>query len=87
MGEIIQLRERQQAREREQHRARGARSLDRAVALLRDNLAVAAGQLRDASPSERPELLERVERLTALVRYGMRMTEVEHPEAASGVTE
>ncbi|MGH8011791.1 MAG: hypothetical protein ACREQ4_04745 [Candidatus Binataceae bacterium] len=86
MGELIQLRERQLARECNRRRALGTRSLDRAVAILTDNLATAAAELRDAPPSERPELLERVERLAALVRYGMRMTEAD-TAAASDVME
>jgi hypothetical protein len=40
---------------------------------MRDNLAGAAEDLREAPVSEQPELLNRIEQLTAMIRYGMRM--------------
>jgi hypothetical protein len=87
MAEIIHIRELQQARERERRRAQGHQSLDQAVAVLRENLAAAAVQLRDAPAPMQPELLERVERLAALVRYGMRMVEADAPDQISSAEE
>jgi hypothetical protein len=71
MAEIISFAEIQQARRR--RRAPKRESLERALQVLRENLAVTAQMLADAPPAEQPELLSRVERLTALVRYAMRM--------------
>ncbi len=73
MAEIIDLAEIQAQRRRTAARAREREHLERAVKALRLSLAAAAEQLADASPAEQPELLRRVERLAALVRYGMRM--------------
>ena len=73
MGEVIHLREFQQARERAAQRATTHRDLDIAVAIMRDSLAAVAEQLRCAPPHEQPELLDRVEKLAAMIRYGMRM--------------
>jgi hypothetical protein len=73
MAEIIHLHDVQAARERARRRAAGSRSLERAAAILRENLAAAAIRLRDATPAEQPELLERVEKLAAMVRYAIRM--------------
>ncbi|MGA2409815.1 MAG: hypothetical protein ABSG46_05420 [Candidatus Binataceae bacterium] len=73
MAEIIQLREFQEARRRADRRSNDHQSLERAVQLMRDNLAAVAAELRDAQLAEQPELLDRVERLTAMVRYGLRM--------------
>jgi hypothetical protein len=73
MGEIIEIFEYQAARHRAARRDCELQSLDRALAIMRENLAVAADDLRDAPAALQPELLDRIERLTALVRYGMRM--------------
>ncbi len=73
MGEVIYLREFEKARERAARRASTHRDLDIAVAVMRDNLAAVAEQLRCAPPHEQPELLDRVEKLAAMIRYGMRM--------------
>lgn len=81
MAEIIQLRERQEALRRDQRRMAEQRSLEEAISVLRQNLAIVAAQLRDAPPSSQAELLERVEKLAALIRYGMRMTGQEFAEA------
>jgi hypothetical protein len=40
---------------------------------MRENLAAVAAELADAPRDEQAELLTRVERLVALIRYGMRM--------------
>ncbi|MGH7932521.1 MAG: hypothetical protein ACREQN_05065 [Candidatus Binataceae bacterium] len=84
MAEIIQLRERQEARRREQRRLAQQHNLEQAVAVLRQNLAAVAAQLRDAPAAAQPELLERVEKLAALIRYGMRMVGREFAEAIPG---
>jgi anti-sigma-K factor RskA len=73
MGEVIYLREFANARERAARRASTHRDLDAAVAVMRDNLAAVAERLRCAPAQEQPELLDRVEKLTAMIRYGMRM--------------
>jgi hypothetical protein len=73
MGEVIYLREFVNARERAAQRASTRRDLETAVAVMRDSLAAVAERLRCAPPHEQPELLEQVEKLTAMIRYGMRM--------------
>jgi hypothetical protein len=73
MAEIIQIRELQEARRRTVRRYKDHRSLEQAVQLMRDNLAAAALDLRDAPPADQPELLDRIEQLAAMVRYGLRM--------------
>jgi hypothetical protein len=73
MAEIIQIREFQEARQRAVRRHADHRNLAQAVQLMRDNLAAAAIELRDAAPADQPELLDRIENLTAMVRYGLRM--------------
>ncbi|HVA81033.1 MAG TPA: hypothetical protein VNF29_08915 [Candidatus Binataceae bacterium] len=74
MAEIIDLAE--IAAERKRHRAdRSPRrqSLERAVATLEQSLADTAQTLPTATREDHAEILERIERLTMLVRYGMRM--------------
>ena len=73
MAEIIQLWEFQQARCRAQRRHEEQHGLARALQLMRDNLADTADELREAPTAEQPELLNRIEQLTAMIRYGMRM--------------
>ena len=73
MAEIIQLWELQAARRRAERRHRDEQSLERAIALMRENLATAAVDLCDAPAASQTELLERIEQLTALIRYAMRM--------------
>jgi len=73
MGEIIRLAEFQTARRRAARHHSDQQSLARALAIMRENLAAAAGDLCDATPDAQPELLDRIERLTALIRYGMQM--------------
>jgi hypothetical protein len=72
MAQIVQLRELQAQRERAQRRVGERQSLARAVAIMRDNLASVALLLKDAPPREQPELLDRVEKLAAMIRYGIR---------------
>ena len=73
MAQIIRFSEIQAARERSARQARDRESLEHAVTLLKESLAAAAGRLAEASTAEQAELLERVERLAAMVRYGLRM--------------
>ena len=73
MAEIIQLWEFQQARRRAERRNGESQSLERALAIMRDNLANAADDLREAPAEVQLEILNRIEHLTAMIRYGMRM--------------
>ncbi len=85
MAEIIQLWEFQQARRRAERRNGENRSLERALAIMRDNLADVADDLRDAPGAEQAELLNRIEQLTAMIRYGMRMlSDAGEPDEAAG---
>ena len=65
MAEIIQLWEFQQARRRAERRSGESQNLERALALMRDNLAGAAEDLREAPVSEQAELLNRMDRKEA----------------------
>jgi hypothetical protein len=71
MAEIIDIAEARAERRRE--RAPGQESLEGAVLVLKASLAAAAQSLAEAQREEEAELLVRVERLTAMVRYGLRM--------------
>lgn len=74
MGEVIRLEEIDRERRRTRARVAERAQLERAVAVLRENLATAAGALRDApSAAVQAELLGRIERLAAMIRYGLRM--------------
>ncbi len=78
MAEIIYLREIRA--ERRRGRVADRENLERAVQLLMENLADVAAQLAAAPAAEQAELLDRVEKLTALIRYGRRMLG-EEPDA------
>lgn len=71
--EIWQIREVQEERRRVARRHREQRNLETALAIMRESLAVAADALLDAPAGAQPELLDRIEQLTALIRYGLRM--------------
>jgi hypothetical protein len=73
MAEIIQIWEFQAARRRAARRHCEQQSLEGALAIMRENLALTAGDLREAPAAAQSELLDRIEQLTALIRYGMRM--------------
>jgi hypothetical protein len=73
MAEIIELREFQAARERAQRRRADHASVAQALTIMRENLAAVADMMRSAPEDQQPELLDRLEKLTALLRYGMRM--------------
>ena len=71
MAEIIDFAEAQA--ERRRSRACAHEQLEHAVAVLKASLATTAQMLVDAPAQEQHELLTRVERLAAMVRYGLRM--------------
>jgi len=73
LAEIIDINEVRRARSRGRLLEDERKSLRRAVDLMQENLADVAVRLRDASPPNRPELLTRVEKLAAIIRYGMQM--------------
>lgn len=74
MGEVIRLEEIDRERRRIRARVAERAHLERAVALLRENLAAAAEALRNApETTAQAELLGRVERFAAMIRYGLRM--------------
>ena len=73
MAEIIDFAEIQEARRKARARIPERANLERAVQLMRENLAAVAAQLPDAPRDQQAELLTRVERLAAMIRYGMRM--------------
>jgi hypothetical protein len=74
MGDVIRLEEIDRERRRSRARVAEREHLERAVAVLRDNLASAAETLRDApdAPTQ-AAMLGRVERFAAMIRYGLRM--------------
>jgi len=72
MAEIIDFAEIQAARLQQRQR-REHESLERAVELIRINLVAVANRLGDASATERLELLDRVDKLSAVMRYGIRL--------------
>jgi hypothetical protein len=73
VAEIIKFAEIQEARRRASARGPERENLERAVQLMRENLAAVASALVDAPRAEQAELITRVERLAAMIRYGMRM--------------
>jgi hypothetical protein len=73
MAEVIHIGDFQAARERSHRRASNHQSIERALSLMRENLAWAAERLQSAPPAEQTELLDRIEKLAATIRYGMLM--------------
>jgi len=73
MAEIIDFAEIHEARRKARARIPQREHLERAVQLMRENLAVVAVEMAEAPRDEQAELLTRVERLAAMIRYGMRM--------------
>jgi len=71
MAEIIDFAEAQEQRRRSRGAAR--ENLERAVDVLKASLAATAAALSHAPPEQQSELLTRVERLAAMIRYGLRM--------------
>jgi len=72
MAEIIDFAEIQAARLQQRHR-RERESLEQAVELVRINLIAVANRLGDTSMAERLELLDRLDKLSAVMRYGIRL--------------
>ena len=73
MAEIIDFAEIQEARRKARARVPERENLERAVQLMRENLAAVAIEMAAAPQDQQAELLTRVERLAATIRYGMRM--------------
>jgi hypothetical protein len=73
MAEIIDFAEIQEARRKARARIPQRENLERAVQLMRENLAAVAVEMAEAQHEQQAELLTRIERLAALIRYGMRM--------------
>jgi hypothetical protein len=73
MGEVIHIREIIRRRDIAKSEARDRESLERAVEILKQNLHATTSEIVDAAGSEQSDLLDRAERLIALIRYGMRM--------------
>jgi hypothetical protein len=73
MAEIIDFAEIQEARRKARARIPEREHLERALQLMRENLAAVAAELADAPRDAQAELLTRVERLAAMIRYGMHM--------------
>ncbi len=73
MAEIIDINELRRLRSGSRSRREEQEALRRAVALMRENLISAAEQLEIAPVEEHYELLRRIEKLAAMIRYGMRM--------------
>jgi len=73
MAEIIQLREILAERRRGRARSAERASLEQAVALLKQNLSSAAALLSDAPARDAIVITERIEKLAAILRYGLQM--------------
>lgn len=73
MAEIIDFIEISRARRRSRAALADRDSLERAAVIMRRSLAAYAAMLADAPPHDQHELLTRVERLAAMIRYAMRM--------------
>jgi len=71
MAEIIDFAEAQA--ERRRRRPSAQHDLQRAVDLLKASLSAAVQVLSEAHGAEQAELLTRVERLSSMIRYGLRM--------------
>jgi len=73
MAEIIDIAEIRAARRPARAGHHDRQHLERAVELMKESLADTAGDLRHAAPGEQLELLSRVEKLAAMIRYALRM--------------
>ncbi len=72
MAEIIDFAEIQAARLNHRHRLE-RENLAQAVELVRINLTAVANRLAEVSLAERLELLDRLDKLSAVMRYGIRL--------------
>jgi hypothetical protein len=77
MGEIIQLPDIISVRRRMAQSLARRENLECALEIIRLNVISVLTMLKGASPSERVELLERAERLIALLQYGTRILDEE----------
>ncbi len=71
MAQIIDFAEIRGAREAQRSAGEERRALEEAVETIRLNLAFVVERLKDAGLEERGELLNRMEKLAAMLRYGM----------------
>ena len=71
MAQIIDFAELRGAREAQRSAGEERRALEEAVETIRLNLAFVVDRLKDADLEERGELLNRMEKLAAMLRYGM----------------
>jgi hypothetical protein len=71
VAEIIDFAEIRGAREAQRAAVEERRSLEDAVETIRVNLAAVVERLRDATAADRAELLGRMEKLAAMLRYGI----------------
>jgi hypothetical protein len=71
MADIIDFAEVRGSRQAQREALDERRSLEIAVETIRVNLASVVERLKDAKPRERVELLSRLEKLSAILRYGI----------------
>ena len=71
MAQIIDFAEIRGARAAQRSAGEERRALEEAVETIRLNLAFVVDRLKDAGPEERGDLLNRMEKLAAMLRYGM----------------
>jgi hypothetical protein len=71
VAQIIDFAELRGAREAQRSAGEERRALEEAVETIRLNLAFVVDRLKDADLEERGELLNRMEKLAAMLRYGM----------------
>jgi hypothetical protein len=71
VAQIIDFAEIRGAREAQRSAGEERRALEEAVETIRLNLAFVVERLKDAEVEERGELLNRMEKLAAMLRYGM----------------
>ncbi len=80
MGEVISIREALREIRQRRERVSERESLERAVAIMKANLRAAIGELATAPQADKSEMLERIERLIEMVRYGLRMLGEPHEQ-------
>jgi hypothetical protein len=73
VAQIIDFAEVRGTREAQRTAGDERRSLEDAVETIRINLAYVVDSLRDAPAEERVELLNRMDKLGAMLRYGIRL--------------
>lgn len=73
VAQIIDFAEVRGAREAQRSAGEERRSLEEAVETIRVNLAHVVDNLKDATAHERVELLDRMDKLGAMLRYGIRL--------------